>query len=143
MTKKLQSIINKVAPLVSIAVLMLLWFFVSERELIESYMLPSPKAVSKAFVGEMPILLEHTLVTMQEAIYGLLIGIAFAFLVAVIMDAVPFIRSALYPVLVISQTIPTIAIAPLLVLWMGFDMTPKITLVVLTTFFPIAVSLLD
>ena len=143
MTKKYQSIINKAAPLVSIAVLVCLWLFASERELIESYMLPSPVEVGRAFVSELPILMEHTAVTVQEAIYGLLIGIVFAFAVAVLMDAVPFIKAALYPVLVISQTIPTIAIAPLLVLWMGFDMTPKITLVVLTTFFPIAVSLLD
>lgn len=143
MTKKLQSIINKAAPLVSLAVLGCLWFFASEEELIESYMLPSPAEVGRAFINELPILMEHTAVTVQEAIYGLLIGIAFAFAVAVLMDAVPFLKVALYPVLVISQTIPTIAIAPLLVLWMGFDMTPKITLVVLTTFFPIAVSLLD
>ena len=143
MTKKYQSIINKAAPLVSLAVLVFLWFFASEKKLIESYMLPSPSEVGKAFVSELPILMEHTYVTVQEAIYGLIIGIAFAFAVAVIMDAVPFVRAALYPVLVISQTIPTIAIAPLLVLWMGFDMTPKITLVVLTTFFPIAVSMLD
>ena len=143
MTKKYQSIINKAAPLVSLAVLMGLWAFSSDKGLIESYMLPSPSEVGKAFVSELPILMEHTAVTVQEAIYGLLIGIVFAFAVAVLMDAVPFIRAALYPVLVISQTIPTIAIAPLLVLWMGFDMTPKIVLVVLTTFFPIAVSLLD
>ena len=51
-------------------------------------------------------------------------------------------HKAIYPILVITQTIPTIAIAPLLVLWMGFGMAPKITLVVLTTFFPIAVGLL-
>ncbi|MBR5825779.1 MAG: ABC transporter permease [Clostridia bacterium] len=143
MTKKYQSTINKAAPLVSIAVLVCLWLFASEKELIESYMLPSPAEVGRAFVSELPILMEHTAVTVQEALYGLLIGIVFAFAVAVLMDAVPFIKAALYPVLVISQTIPTIAIAPLLVLWMGFDMTPKITLVVLTTFFPIAVSLLD
>ena len=143
MTKKLQSITNKAAPLVSIAVLISVWLFASERELIESYMLPSPSAVGRAFINELPILMQHTLVTVKEAVYGLIIGIVIAFAVAVIMDAVPFIRAALYPVLVISQTIPTIAIAPLLVLWMGFDMAPKITLVVLTTFFPIAVSLLD
>ncbi len=55
----------------------------------------------------------------------------------------PTLYKALYPLLVITQTVPTIAVAPLLVLWMGFGMAPKITLVVLTTFFPIAVSLLD
>ena len=59
------------------------------------------------------------------------------------MDECNFLYKAIYPIMVITQTIPTIAIAPLLVLWMGFGMEPKITLIVLTTFFPIAVGLLD
>ena len=59
------------------------------------------------------------------------------------MHRVRWLYRALYPILVITQTIPTIALAPLLVLWMGFGMAPKITLVALTTFFPIAVSLLE
>ena len=58
------------------------------------------------------------------------------------MDRFSFLYKALYPLLVITQTIPTIAIAPLLVLWMGFGMAPKITLVVITTFFPITIGLL-
>ena len=65
-----------------------------------------------------------------------------AFIVSVLMDNFSFLRKAIYPILVITQTIPTIAIAPLLVLWMGFGMAPKITLVVITTFFPIAIGLL-
>ena len=80
---------------------------------------------------------------MQETLYGLLIGIAIAFVIASLMDRFTIINKALYPVLVVTQTIPTIAIAPLLVLWMGFGMAPKITLVVITTFFPIAIGLLN
>ncbi len=143
LTKKLQNITNKAAPVISLAVLGALWLFVSEGEIIPSYMLPSPVSVIKAFVNDFPILMSHTAVTLQEAAYGLLIGTATAFLLAVLMDRFEFVRKAFYPLLVITQTVPTIAIAPLLVLWMGFSMAPKITLVVLTTFFPIAVSLLD
>ena len=62
---------------------------------------------------------------------------------ATVMDRFLILDRAFSPLLVISQTIPTIAIAPLLVLWMGFGMAPKITLVVITTFFPIAVGLLE
>ena len=143
MTKKFQSITNKAAPIISIAVIAVVWLFVSEGELIPSYMLPSPVAVVKSFIGDFGLLMSHAAVTLQEAILGLLIGTALGFVVAVIMDRFSFLYKALYPVLIISQTIPTIAIAPLLVLWMGFSMAPKITLVVITTFFPIAVSLLD
>ncbi len=120
-----------------------MWLAVSEGGLIPSYMLPSPLEVVKAFFTDFSILMSHLAVTMQEAAYGLLIGTALGFVIAVLMDRFSFLRKALYPILVITQTVPTIAIAPLLVLWMGFSMAPKITLVVLTTFFPIAVSLLD
>ncbi len=87
--------------------------------------------------------MKQATVTLQEACYGLLIGIAIAFVIASLMDRFNFLYKAIYPLLVVSQTIPTIAIAPLLVLWMGFGMAPKITLVVLTTFFPIAIGLLN
>ncbi|MEE1320832.1 MAG: ABC transporter permease [Acutalibacteraceae bacterium] len=143
MTKRLQSITNKTAPIISLVVIGAIWLLVSEGGLIPSYMLPSPVEVVKAFFTDLPILMSHLAVTLQEAVYGLLIGTGLGFLIAVLMDRFSFLKKALYPILVITQTVPTIAIAPLLVLWMGFSMAPKITLVVLTTFFPIAVSLLD
>lgn len=143
MTKKYQNIIGKIAPLVSLLVLSGLWLFVSEGEIIPSYMLPSPVDVVRAFIADFSVLMSHAFVTVQEALYGLAIGTGLGFVIAVLMDRFDFLYKALYPVLVITQTIPTIAIAPLLVLWMGFSMAPKITLVVLTTFFPIAISLLD
>lgn len=143
MTKKLPSITGKIAPLLSIGVIVLIWFSVSEGELIPSYMLPSPIAVVKAFFADFSTLMQHAAVTLQEAIYGLFIGVLLAFVIATLMDRFPFLYKAFYPILVITQTIPTIAIAPLLVLWMGFSMAPKITLVVITTFFPITVALLD
>lgn len=106
-------------------------------------MLPSPSAVAKAFWRDLPLLLEHASVTLTEAFLGLLLGVVLAFLLATLMDRYNLLYKAFYLLLVITQTIPTIAIAPLLVLWQGFGMAPKITLVVITTFFPIAVSLLD
>lgn len=112
-------------------------------EFVPAYMLPSPIDVVKAFVDNFSVMMKQAAVTLQETLYGLLIGIAIAFIIASLMDRFTFINKALYPVLVVTQTIPTIAIAPLLVLWMGFGMAPKITLVVITTFFPIAIGLLN
>lgn len=143
MTKKYQNITSKIAPVVSLLVLGGMWLFVSEGEIVPSYMLPSPIDVARAFVSDFSILMSHAAITLQEAIYGLIIGTILAFVIAVLMDRFDFLYKAVYPILVITQTIPTIAIAPLLVLWMGFSMMPKITLVVLTTFFPITISLLD
>lgn len=142
MTKKLQSITNKTAPLIAVAVIVLIWYICSDREVIPAYMLPSPYDVVKAFIDNFSVMMKQASVTLQEACYGLLIGVALAFIVATLMDRFSFLHKAIYPILVITQTIPTIAIAPLLVLWMGFGMAPKITLVVLTTFFPIAIGLL-
>ena len=141
--KKLQSIINESAPIISVVAVILLWLVISEWELVPAYMLPSPAEVVQVFFTDTAVLLKHTIITVQEALYGLLIGTALGFVIAVVMDRFDFLYKSFYPLIVISQTIPTIAIAPLLVLWMGFSMAPKITLVVLTTFFPIAVSLLD
>ena len=112
-------------------------------EFVPAYMLPSPIDVVKAFADNFSIMMKQADVTLQETLYGLLIGIAIAFVIASLMDRFTIINKALYPVLVVTQTIPTIAIAPLLVLWMGFGMAPKITLVVITTFFPIAIGLLN
>lgn len=106
-------------------------------------MLPSLVDVVKAFVDNFEIMMKQAAVTLQETFYGLAIGISIAFVIASLMDRFNWLYKALYPVLVVTQTIPTIAIAPLLVLWMGFGMAPKITLVVITTFFPISIGLLN
>lgn len=143
MIKRFQSITNKLSPVISVVTVILLWLFLSEGGIVPAYMLPSPAEVIKVFFTDTAVLFAHAVVTVQEAMYGLLLGTALGFVIAVLMDRFSFLYSALYPLLVISQTIPTIAIAPLLVLWMGFSMAPKITLVVLTTFFPVCVSLLD
>lgn len=143
MTKKLLSITNKSAPLIALAAIILIWFVCCDFEIVPAYMLPSPIDVIKAFINNFGIMMQQATVTLQEAFYGLLIGITLAFFVATVMDRFVFVYKAVYPILVITQTIPTIAIAPLLVLWMGFGMAPKITLVVITTFFPISIGLLD
>ena len=70
-------------------------------------------------------------------------GIVLGFLMAIVMDRFEFAYKAIYPVLVITQTVPTVAIAPLLVLWLGYGIMPKITLIVITSFFPITIGLLD
>jgi len=106
-------------------------------------MLPSPIQVLQAFVDEFPMLMEHSFVTLTEAFLGLGLGIVLGFIMAVFMDQFEPIYKAFYPLIVLTQTIPTVAIAPLLVLWFGYEMTPKVILIVITTFFPIAVGLLN
>lgn len=106
-------------------------------------MLPSPYEVILAFKSDFPLLMEHAKITLQEGAIGLICGVLLGIVIAIMMDAFEFVHKALYPLVVISQTIPTIAIAPLLVLWFGYEMMPKIILIVLTTFFPVAVGMFD
>lgn len=143
MTRKFQSITNKVPAAVALLLILLVWLGLSESGLVPEYMLPSPIAVGKAFVSDFGLMSSHAFYTLQEAIYGLCLGVILAFVMATLMDRFVVLDRAGYPLMVISQTIPTIAIAPILVLWMGFGMAPKITLVVITTFFPIAIGLLN
>lgn len=143
MIKRFQSITNKLPAVIAIAVILAVWECISRLEIVPSYMLPAPSNVFKALINDLPLILKHSSVTLLEAFYGLCIGILLAFVIATIMDNVLMLYKAFYPILIITQTIPTIAIAPILVLWMGFGMAPKITLVVITTFFPITVGLLD
>ena len=141
--KKFQNITDKIAPSIIIAVLLMIWQILSMVNIIPKFMLPSPFEVVKAFVSDFPLLMEHTEVTLIEAFLGLGLGIILGFAVAVIMDRFEYAYKMIYPVLVITQTIPTVAIAPLLVLWMGYGILPKIMLILLTSFFPITIGLLD
>lgn len=143
MTGKYQSIINKMPAAAALLIILLLWLVLSETGMVPAYMLPSPIDVFKAFAGDFSLILMHSAYTLTEAASGLLIGVLLAFVMATLMDRFIVLDRACYPLMVITQTIPTIAIAPILVLWMGFGMAPKIALVVITTFFPIAVGLLD
>ena len=144
MTKKFKNMQKRNIPSVTaVTVLLIIWQSVCTTGLITSYMLPSPIEVMRAFVSEFPLLLEHSVITLQEAFVGLFFGVSVGFCAAVLMDTFEILYKAFYPLLVITQTVPSVAIAPLLVLWFGYEMTPKIVLIVISTFFPVTVGLLD
>ena len=143
MKRKLLNITNNIWSYSAIVLILIVWQIVSSIGVVDSFMLPSPMQVVKAFVSEFPTLMGHTFVTLAEAFLGLVFGIILGFLMAVLMDQFDGLYKAFYPVIVLTQTIPTVAIAPLLILWFGYEMTPKVILIVLTTFFPIAVGLLN
>ena len=128
---------------IAVAALLLLWQAVCSLGIVPRYMLPSPARVVEAFVQELPLLLENSLITLQEAFLGLVLGVTVGFVAAVLMDGFEILYKAFYPLLILTQTIPSVAIAPLLVLWFGYEMTPKVILIVLSTFFPVTVGLLE
>ncbi|WP_455057222.1 ABC transporter permease [Jutongia sp.] len=143
MKRKFQSITNALVPASAVILLLLLWQGFCMAGVLPEYMLPSPVQVVQAFVQDFSLMVSHMWTTLFEAFAGLGIGIVLGFFVAFLMEQFTVLYRALYPILVITQTIPTLAIAPLIVLWMGYNTAPKITLVVIMTFFPITVGLLD
>jgi len=143
LTKRFQNIINRISPYIAVLGILIIWQILSLLELLPRYMLPSPTDVVRAFILDFPLLMHHSKVTLLEAFLGLGIGVALGFIVAVLMDRFKPVYRAIYPILVITQTIPTVAIAPLLVLWLGYGIAPKVTLIVIVTFFPITIGLLD
>lgn len=140
--KRLQSITNNLYPTALLLLLLLFWYLVTKIGLVPGFLLPSPSEVMQAFITSFSDLMQHAGVSLTEAGAGLSISIILAFVIALLMDRFEMMYKALHPILVITQTIPTVALAPLLVLWLGYDMAPKITLVVLTCFFPMTISLL-
>jgi ABC-type nitrate/sulfonate/bicarbonate transport system permease component len=127
---------------VGIAALVVVWQGVSAAGLLPPYMLPGPLRVAAAFGRDFPLLMGHLGRTLFEALSGLFLSVAAALALATLMDANRFLKTAVSPVLLLTQTVPVIALAPLLVLWMGYGAAPKITLVFLTCFFPLTVGLL-
>lgn len=127
----------------AIAVLLCLWQGASSLGLVPDYMLPSPADVAAVFVRDWRELAGHAAITLQEALLGLAIGTAIGFCLAVVMDAFDILYRAVYPILVILQTIPAVAIAPLLVLWFGYEAAPKVILVAVSSCFPVTVGVLD
>lgn len=143
MIKKLQNTTSKIWPAAAILTILIVWQTASQMGWVSSFLLPSPVDVVKAFMNDFPLLMSNAKVTLIEAFLGLAVGILIGFFMAVLMDRFDKLYQAFYPLIVLTQTIPTVAIAPLLVLWFGYEMLPKVILIVIVTFFPITVSLLD
>ena len=143
MKRKLQNTTNRIWSCSAIVLILIIWQTVSYLEIVDSFLLPAPVEIAKEFVKEFPALMEHSMITLAEAFIGLALGIAFGFVMAVLMDQFEPLYKAFYPLVVLTQTVPTVAIAPLLVLWFGYEMAPKVILIVITTFFPITIGLLN
>jgi ABC-type nitrate/sulfonate/bicarbonate transport system permease component len=130
-------------PLLLVGAFLVAWELYARASGVSPFVLPPPTRVLGSlwdFRGEA---VRHTLPTVGETVVGFGLSVAAGIAAAVAMDRTPIIRRAVAPLLVGSQTIPIVAIAPLIVVWFGFGFLPKILVVVLVTFFPVTVALLD
>ncbi len=107
------------------------------------YILPTPLSVLFSLQNHFTLILHETGITIAETCLGLLLGVLLGTLAALLMASFKSIGFWILPILVISQAIPTFAIAPLFVIWFGYGMTSKIATAIIMIFFPVASSFLD
>lgn len=141
--KTIDKIKNSLYPIATFLLILAIWQVVVEVYDIPQYILPSPSDIVGVFLKDSKNLFTHTMVTLNEAVIGFIAAILISLVMGIVMDFVPIFKKCFYPIMLVSQTIPTITIAPLLVIWFGFDTLPKIIMVTMTCFFPILISFVD
>lgn len=134
---------KKFLPATVCAAIIVLWEVYVRLTHMPSYVLPSPSNVILALITDGITLAGHAWVTVGEAVSGMLIALACALALGIMMDAFPTFRQCVYPILVVTQTVPMVVLAPILIIYLGFGLAPKILTVVLMCFFPVAVSFAD
>jgi ABC-type nitrate/sulfonate/bicarbonate transport system permease component len=141
---RLRGLPRRILPALALLVALLaIWQWYASQPDIDPQLLPTPLAVWSALLAQRALLWHHTLVTLWETLVGFFWAFVTGVVAAVAIDFAPWLRRALYPLLVASQTIPIIMIAPLLVLWFGYGLVSKSIVVTLICFFAITVALAD
>jgi putative hydroxymethylpyrimidine transport system permease protein len=119
------------------------WDLLADALRIEPFLIPAPSDVAEALWSDRSLLAEDAWVTLQEVLLGFGLAVVAGLGFATLLHLSEALRRALYPVLVASQTVPIIVIAPILVVWFGFGIGPKLAIIALICFFPITVNTLD
>lgn len=137
------------APPLLLAALVGIWQLAASTEAIagvlgiEPFLVPSPAEVARVLWEDRSLLAENAWVTLREIVFGLALAIAAGLAFAVVLHLSETLRLAFYPLLIASQTIPILVISPILVIWFGFGIGPKLVIVALICFFPVTVNTLD
>ena len=129
-----------VRPVLLVALLLVAWDLAIRLFRIPPYLIPSPWSVVQQLVNEWPRLLKESIPTTYATLGGFALSIAFGIPMALMIAYSRTIESFVYPLLVFSQSVPKIAIAPLFVVWFGFGIIPKVIAAFMLGFFPIVVS---
>jgi len=134
---------RNVLPFVFLAGFLLSWEFFCRSSEIQPFILPAPSRILLLIAEEAPLLLMHGASTAIEIIFGTVLSVIAAVILATAMFLFPAAEKALAPILVASQAIPVFALAPLLIAWLGYGMGSKILMAAVIIFFPVTVSLLQ
>jgi ABC-type nitrate/sulfonate/bicarbonate transport system permease component len=131
------------APAALLALLVAGWEALAKLGHVQNYLLPAPSEVASALWRDRDLLAPDMWVTAREVLLGFGLALAIGVAIALVLHLSPVLRRAAYPLVVASQAIPVIVIAPILVIWFGFGMTPKLIVIALICFFPVVVNTLD
>ena len=123
--------------------ILLVWHLITVVTEAPPYILPNPKLVIKAFISNSDLLFFHGLITLTEILLGLTIGLVFGIISAIFLAYYQTARQWLMPILVVSQAIPVFALAPVLVLWLGYGMASKVAMATLIIYFPVTAAFFD
>lgn len=130
-------------PLISFVLLLVIWQLLASRVTAAFWVLPTPSAIMAEFRSSPGLLWSHLWPTWVESLAGLALATLLGIACALLMDSVRLFKTILYPYLVVSQTVPIIAVAPLIILWFGYGISAKVFVTVVVCFFPIALGLFD
>ena len=122
-------------PLAGIIIFLLIWQLVASFLINKEWLLPTPGAVVVAFGENLPLIWHHSLYTLAEAGLGMVLAIIVSLGIALLMALSPAIKKTLYPLLLGSQMVPIIVLAPLFIIWFGYGTLPKVLVVILICFF--------
>ncbi|NUR29196.1 MAG: ABC transporter permease [Catenulispora sp.] len=127
-------------PAAGLVAVVALWWLATVVFSIEKFLVPSPKDVVDAFVGQAGFLMSQTWVTLLETVEGFALAVVVGIPIAMLIAGSRLLEKMIYPLLLAVNAVPKIAIAPILVVWMGFGQLPKIAMVFLLCFFPVVIS---
>jgi NitT/TauT family transport system permease protein len=130
-------------PLLIVIIIFLFWEIMVFIQDIPRWLLPPPSAVITSLIIDYKIIFNHTWITLLEVVLGFVIALSAGFLLASVIGISKTIEKSIYPFLIASQTIPIIVIAPMLLVWVGYGLLPKVIVVALISFFPIVVNTSD
>ena len=130
-------------PVAALILVVTAWAFLVWYYEVPRYVMPSPFEVANHIAEDWPTLVKGFGVTFLEFLLGFTLGAGTGFIFAVLMDMSRTVRGILYPILILSQAIPIIAISAALTIWLGFGLAPKLVIVALVVFFPVVVNVLD
>jgi NitT/TauT family transport system permease protein/putative hydroxymethylpyrimidine transport system permease protein len=119
------------------------WKLLADALSIEPFLIPAPSDIASALWNDRDLLAEDGWVTLREVVLGFALSLVAGLSFAAVLHLSETMRRAFYPLLVASQTVPIIVVAPILVVWFGFGITPKLVIIALICFFPITVNALD